>query len=142
VCVCGVCVGGGVGWGRGYSAGIQSQRACRSSMHADHNFISSTAKSDTLQPTAPLRLCLPARRRAAETTAALRQGAANGGEMVDCGSMCMPGAAEKVQELVDDAVRKGAQVGDCHGGEMRMFVCGCVWQWGGGWRCAQGGPGG
>ena len=31
--------------------------------------------------------------------------------MVDCGSMCMPGAAEKVQELVDDAVRKGAQVG-------------------------------
>ncbi|PRW57735.1 Aldehyde dehydrogenase 22A1 [Chlorella sorokiniana] len=49
-------------------------------------------------------------RRAAETTAALRQGAASGEEMVDCGAMCMPGAAEKVQELIDDAVAKGATV--------------------------------
>ena len=30
--------------------------------------------------------------------------------MVDCGAMCMPGAPEKVQELVDDAVKKGAKV--------------------------------
>jgi len=29
---------------------------------------------------------------------------------VDCGAMCMPGAAEKVQELIDDAVAKGAKV--------------------------------
>ncbi len=50
-------------------------------------------------------------RRAAGTTSKLRQGAASGGAMVDCGAMCMPGAAEKVQELIDDAVEKGAQVG-------------------------------
>ncbi|KAL4856021.1 Aldehyde dehydrogenase 22A1 [Chlorella vulgaris] len=49
-------------------------------------------------------------RRAAVTTAALRQGPASGEGMVDCGAMCMPGAAEKVQELVDDAVKKGAKV--------------------------------
>lgn len=30
--------------------------------------------------------------------------------MVDCGAMCMPGAAEKVQDLIDDAVKKGAVV--------------------------------
>ena len=29
---------------------------------------------------------------------------------VDCGAMCMPNAAERVQELIDDAVRKGAVV--------------------------------
>ena len=29
---------------------------------------------------------------------------------VDCGAMCMPGAAEKVAALVDDAVIKGAKV--------------------------------
>lgn len=49
-------------------------------------------------------------RRAAETTSKLRQGAASGEAMVDCGAMCMPGAAEKVQQLIDDAVEKGAQV--------------------------------
>ena len=53
---------------------------------------------------------LPLRSRAAETTAALRQGPASGAAMVDCGAMCMPGAAEKVQDLIDDAVRKGATV--------------------------------
>ena len=31
-------------------------------------------------------------------------------DQVDCGAMCMPGLAEKVQELVDDAVAKGAEV--------------------------------
>lgn len=41
---------------------------------------------------------------------------------VDCGAMCMPGAAEKVQELIDDAVAKGAKVREgsrhcCSGGE-------------------------
>lgn len=41
----------------------------------------------------------------------LRQGPAAGEGVVDCGSMCMPGQAEKVQELVDDAVAKGAKVG-------------------------------
>jgi acyl-CoA reductase-like NAD-dependent aldehyde dehydrogenase len=49
-------------------------------------------------------------RRAAEATAALRQGPASGPTPVDCGAMCMPGAAEAVQQLVDDAVRKGAKV--------------------------------
>ncbi|KAL6785880.1 ALDH22 [Auxenochlorella protothecoides x Auxenochlorella symbiontica] len=41
----------------------------------------------------------------------LRQGPAAGEDVVDCGSMCMPGQAEKVQELVDDAVAQGAKVG-------------------------------
>ena len=49
-------------------------------------------------------------RRAAGVIARLRQGPAVGGAPVDCGAMCMPGLAEKVQELVDDAVKKGAQV--------------------------------
>lgn len=49
-------------------------------------------------------------RRAAEATAQLRQGPAGGGGLVDCGAMCMPGQAAKVQELVDDAVVKGAKV--------------------------------
>ncbi|KAL6785877.1 ALDH22 [Auxenochlorella protothecoides x Auxenochlorella symbiontica] len=40
----------------------------------------------------------------------LRQGPAAGEDVVDCGSMCMPGQAEKVQELVDDAVAQGAKV--------------------------------
>lgn len=51
-------------------------------------------------------------RRAGETAAAMRQGAASGEDPVDLGAMCMPGAAEKVQELVDDAVKKGAKVGE------------------------------
>ena len=41
----------------------------------------------------------------------LRQGHALGKKPVDCGAMCMPGLAEKVGELVDEAVQKGAQVG-------------------------------
>eukprot|EP00887_Chlorella_sp_A99_P003616 scaffold7.g3616.t1 len=49
-------------------------------------------------------------RRAAETTARLRQGPASGEALVDCGAMCMPGQAEKVQELVFDAVKRGAKV--------------------------------
>ena len=40
----------------------------------------------------------------------MRQGAPLGGGVVDCGAMCMPGLAEKVAELVDDAVAEGAQV--------------------------------
>ena len=57
-------------------------------------------------------------RRAAATAAALRQGPASGEEPVDLGAMCMPGAAEKVQELIDDAVKKGARVGgQAAGGE-------------------------
>lgn len=48
--------------------------------------------------------------RVEAATAALRQGAALGGHMVDCGAMCMPGLAEKVHALVQDAVLKGAKV--------------------------------
>ncbi|KAL4441818.1 hypothetical protein ABPG77_003734 [Micractinium sp. CCAP 211/92] len=62
-------------------------------------------------------------RRAAGTTSKLRQGAASGGAMVDCGAMCMPGAAEKVQELIDDAVEKGAQV--VVGGQLPTGGDGC-----------------
>ena len=40
----------------------------------------------------------------------LVQGPPLGGATVDCGAMCMPGAAQAVQSLVDDAVAKGAQV--------------------------------
>lgn len=40
----------------------------------------------------------------------LRQGHALGSRPVDCGAMCMPGLAEKVAELVEDAVQKGAKV--------------------------------
>lgn len=29
---------------------------------------------------------------------------------MDAGAMCMPGAVDKVQRLIDDAVAKGAQV--------------------------------
>lgn len=53
-----------------------------------------------------------------ETLGHVLQGPALGGvdgsgrpEEVDCGAMCMPGLAEKVQQLVDDAVAKGAKVG-------------------------------
>ncbi len=38
------------------------------------------------------------------------QGPPLGGEPVDCGAMCMPGAAKGIQALVDDAASKGAQV--------------------------------
>ena len=40
----------------------------------------------------------------------LRQGHALGGRPVDCGAMCMPGLAEKVGQLVEDAVHGGAKV--------------------------------
>lgn len=49
-----------------------------------------------------------------EVAKQLRQGHALGGTPVDCGAMCMPGLAEKVAELVDEAVQKGAQVGMVH----------------------------
>ncbi|KAK9808600.1 hypothetical protein WJX72_000341 [[Myrmecia] bisecta] len=45
-----------------------------------------------------------------EVTQRLRQGHALGGSIVDCGAMCMPGAAEQVHALVTDAVSKGAKV--------------------------------
>ena len=45
---------------------------------------------------------------------ALRQGsplAANArGAVVDCGAMCMPGEADRIQGLIDDAVSKGAKL--------------------------------
>ena len=41
----------------------------------------------------------------------LRQGPALGRQPVDCGAMCMPGLAERVATLVDEAVADGAQVG-------------------------------
>jgi acyl-CoA reductase-like NAD-dependent aldehyde dehydrogenase len=40
----------------------------------------------------------------------MRMGAASGGDMIDFGSLCLPGLADKVQELVDDAVANGATV--------------------------------
>ncbi|BDA44107.1 betaine aldehyde dehydrogenase, chloroplastic [Coccomyxa sp. Obi] len=40
----------------------------------------------------------------------LRQGPALGDAPVDCGAMCMPGLAEKVAQLVEDAVADGAEV--------------------------------
>lgn len=49
-----------------------------------------------------------------EVAKQLRQGHALGAKPVDCGAMCMPGLAEKVTELVDEAVQKGAQVGLLH----------------------------
>ena len=45
-----------------------------------------------------------------DTTAQMRQGPAVGGATVDCGAMCMPGLAQKVAELVEDAVQHGAKV--------------------------------
>ncbi len=47
----------------------------------------------------------------------LRQGPALGEGMVDCGAMCMPGLAEKVHGLVQDAVQHGAKV--------YVFFCVC-----------------
>ena len=43
------------------------------------------------------------------TVRGMRQGAPLAG-LVDCGAMCMPRQAQNVQDLVDDAVRKGAKV--------------------------------
>ena len=45
-----------------------------------------------------------------EVAKQLRQGHALGGRPVDCGAMCMPGLAEKVGQLVEDAVHGGAKV--------------------------------
>ena len=42
--------------------------------------------------------------------AQMRQGPASQDDTVDFGSLCLPGLAEKVQELVDDAVSHGATV--------------------------------
>ncbi|CAK0772335.1 hypothetical protein CVIRNUC_003952 [Coccomyxa viridis] len=47
---------------------------------------------------------------AVEVAKQLRQGHALGGRPVDCGAMCMPGLAEKVGQLVEDAVHGGAKV--------------------------------
>jgi len=46
----------------------------------------------------------------AEVTKRMRQGPALGGGPIDCGAMCMPGLAEKVADLVGDAVKHGAKV--------------------------------
>lgn len=46
----------------------------------------------------------------ADITNGMRQGHALGASPVDCGAMCMPGLAEKVAEIVDDAVQRGAKV--------------------------------
>ena len=53
--------------------------------------------------------------RAAEVAQRLRQGPAaseRGGRVVDVGATCLPGLAEKIASLVDDAVAKGAKVSD------------------------------
>lgn len=48
--------------------------------------------------------------RCAAAVSQIRVGPATGASFVDCGSLCLPGLAEKVQGLVDDAVTKGARV--------------------------------
>lgn len=45
-----------------------------------------------------------------EVSKQLRQGHALGDRPVDCGAMCMPGLAEKVAQLVEEAVQQGAKV--------------------------------
>ena len=47
---------------------------------------------------------------AAASVSQIRVGPATGDAFVDCGSLCLPGLAEKVQMLVDDAVAKGATI--------------------------------
>lgn len=46
----------------------------------------------------------------ADVTKRMRQGPALEGGPTDCGAMCMPGLAEKVADLVGDAVQHGAKV--------------------------------
>lgn len=58
-------------------------------------------------------------RAAADAAKAMRQGHALGEAPVDCGAMCLPGLAERVAELVDDAVAAGAQV-------PALTTCACV----------------
>ena len=55
--------------------------------------------------------------RAAAVANRLRQGSPTGPRTVDCGAMCLPGLADKVQDLVDDAVRRGARC--LAGGDIR-----------------------
>ncbi|GIL95004.1 hypothetical protein Vretimale_1119 [Volvox reticuliferus] len=50
----------------------------------------------------------------------LRQGNPLGPEPVDCGAMCMPGLAEKVHGLVEDAVARGARL--LAGGKLRSAL--------------------
>lgn len=45
----------------------------------------------------------------------MRQGPTLGPEVVDAGAMCMPGLAERVHELVQDAVSHGAKVSTLEG---------------------------
>lgn len=47
---------------------------------------------------------------AAAAVAAMRQGPPLGAGRVDVGALCLPGLAERVQELVDDAVAHGGRV--------------------------------
>lgn len=63
---------------------------------------------------------------AAGVAGRLRQGPALGDAPIDCGAMCMPGLAEKVAQLVQEAVDNGAKV--CALKEMfafprEMFCC-------------------
>ena len=57
--------------------------------------------------------------RVAAVARRLRQGPALGGlggggnAVVDCGAMCLPGLAERVAGLVDEAVAQGAQARPC-----------------------------
>jgi len=48
--------------------------------------------------------------RCAKAAESMRIGAASGDVPVDFGALCLPGLAEKVQSLIDDAVSKGARV--------------------------------
>ena len=45
----------------------------------------------------------------------MRQGPTLTAEVVDAGAMCMPGLAERVHELVHDAVSRGAKVSTLEG---------------------------
>lgn len=59
----------------------------------------------------------------------LRQGPALGDGMVDCGAMCMPGLAEKVHGLVQDAVAHGAKVRGVAGGRgVEVEIMGLAWK--------------
>ena len=51
--------------------------------------------------------------RVTEATKRMRQGPPLGGNPVDAGSMCLPGLADKVSQLVQDAVAHGAAVRQC-----------------------------
>ncbi len=60
--------------------------------------------------------------RAAAIARKLRQGATadeQGGRVMDVGATCLPGLAQKIASLVDDAVAKGAKVS--------LFILNSVW---------------